>query len=155
VVVAELKTAHTIDEKTAQQEGKLFPCFCCGICCSDFQPQLEMQESKTIADHLGMSLQQFIDNCTDPRWPGTDTHLLLHKDGKCLFLDQQAGKAQWLCRIHPFKPEACRRWTAGLSRKECRRGLSRYWELTVDDSGELTGSAANLSCFQKFLKTLN
>jgi hypothetical protein len=154
-VVAELKTAHTIDEKTAQQEGKLFPCFCCGICCSDFQPQLEMQESKTIADHLGMSLQQFIDNCTDPRWPGTDTHLLLHKDGKCLFLDQQAGKAQWLCRIHPFKPEACRRWTAGLSRKECRRGLSRYWELTVDDSGELTGSAANLSCFQKFLKTLN
>ena len=150
-----MKTAHTIDEKTAQQEGKLFPCFCCGICCSDFQPQLEMQESKTIADHLGMSLQQFIDNCTDPRWPGTDTHLLLHKDGKCLFLDQQAGKAQWLCRIHPFKPEACRRWTAGLSRKECRRGLSRYWELTVDDSGELTGSAANLSCFQKFLKTLN
>ena len=150
-----MKTAHTIDEKTAEQEGKLFPCFCCGICCSDFQPQLEMQESKTIADHLGMSLQQFIDNCTDPRWPGTDTHLLLHKDGKCLFLDQQAGKAQWLCRIHPFKPEACRRWTAGLSRKECRRGLSRYWELTVDDSGELTGSAANLSCFQKFLKTLN
>ena len=150
-----MKTAHTVDEKTAEQRDGFFPCFCCGICCSDFQPQLEMQESKTIADHLGMSLQQFIDNCTDPRWPGTDTHLLLHKDGKCLFLDQQAGKAQWLCRIHPFKPEACRRWTAGLSRKECRRGLSRYWELTVDDSGELTGSAANLSCFQKFLKTLN
>lgn len=149
-----MKTAHTVDEKTAQQGGKYFPCFCCGICCSDFQPQLEMQESKTIADHLGMSLQQFIDNCTDPRWPGTDTHLLLHKDGKCLFLDQQ-GKAKWLCRIHTFKPEACRQWTAGLSRKECRRGLSRYWELTVDDSGELTGSAANLSCFQKFLKTLN
>jgi Fe-S-cluster containining protein len=154
VVVAEVKTANTEDEKNVEQEGSFFPCFYCGICCSDFQPHLEMQESKTIADHLGMSLQQFIDDCTDPRWPGTDTHLLLHKDGKCLFLDQQ-GKAKWFCRIHTFKPEACRQWTAGLSRKECRRGLSRYWELTVDDSGELTGSAEKLSCFQKFLKTLN
>jgi len=73
----------------------------------------------------------------------------LHKDGKCLFLDQQAEKAKWLAGFilssrklvdngQPVFPE------------RMPAGLSRYWELTVDNSGELTGSAANLSCFRNF-----
>ena len=154
-MVAEVKTSDIIDGKTAEQGLRVFPCFCCGICCSDYQPHLDMRESLTIANHLGISLQQFFNDCTDPRWPGTDTHLLLHKDGMCLFLEQKEGKARWLCRIHAFKPAACRQWTASLSRKECRQGLSRYWGLSVNASGQIVGSNEDLKCFQTFLKTLN
>ena len=108
-----------------------------------------------IAGHLGMSLQKFLDECTDPRWPGTETHLLRHADGMCLFLERKEGKAKWLCRIHTFKPDACLQWAAGLEKKECRHGLSRYWGLSVDNSGSMTGSVEDLECFQTFLKTLN
>ena len=154
-MAAEVKTSGIIGGKTAGQGLPVFPCFCCGICCSDYQPHLDMKESQTIADHLGVSLQKFIDDCTDPRWPGTDTHLLLHKDGMCIFLEKKEGKAKWLCRIHAFKPAACRQWTASLSQKECRQGHSRYWGLSVNDSGQIIGSIEDLQCFQTFLKTLS
>ena len=154
-MAAEVKTSGIIGGKTAGQGLPVFPCFCCGICCSDYQPHLDMKESQTIADHLGVSLQKFIDDCTDPRWPGTDTHLLLHKDGMCIFLEKKEEKAKWLCRIHAFKPAACRQWTASLSQKECRQGLSRYWGLSVNDSGQIIGSIEDLQCFQTFLKTLS
>ena len=154
-MAAEVNIPDIIDEGTSEQREDVFPCFCCGICCSDYQPHLDMKESQTIADHLGVSLQKFIDDCTDPRWPGTDTHLLLHKDGMCIFLEKKEGKAKWLCRIHAFKPAACRQWTASLSQKECRQGLSRYWGLSVNDSGQIIGSIEDLQCFQTFLKTLS
>ena len=154
MTAVELKNSSNITEKTAGQED-VFTCFYCGICCCDYQPHLDMKESKIIATHLGISLQKFFDDYTDPRWPGTDTHLLLHKDEMCVFLEQKTGKAKWLCLIHAFKPDACRRWTASLSQKECRRGLSRYWGLSVNDSGKITGSAEDLQYFQTFLKTLN
>ena len=154
-MVAEVNIPVTSEKNNAARQNADFPCFCCGTCCNDYQPHLDTTESKMIADHLGISLQKFLDDYTDPRWPGTDTHLLLHKDGMCLFLEQKEGKAKWLCRIHTFKPAACREWTAGLYKKECRKGLNRYWGLSVDDSGKLTGSAKDLKSFQTFLKTLN
>jgi Fe-S-cluster containining protein len=154
-MAAEVKTSSIIRTNISAQRGPVFPCFCCGICCSDYQPHLDLTESQNIADHLGISLQQFYDDCTDPRWPGTDTHLLLKKDGMCLFLEQKEGSTKWLCQIHDFKPDACRRWTASLSQKECLRGLSRYWGLSVDDSGKMIGSPEDLKNFQTFLKTLN
>ena len=154
-MAAEVNIPGVINGHMSKQGDTVFPCFCCGICCSDYQPHLDMAESRMIADRLGMSLQKFFDDCTDPRWPGTATHLLLHKNGMCLFLEQQQGKNKWLCRIHDFKPDACREWAAGLEKNECRKGLSLYWGLSVDDEGKLTGSPADLECFQTFLKTLN
>jgi len=147
-------SGHVATDVLAQGKS-VFPCFCCGVCCTDFQPHLELTESRLIAGRLGMSLQQFLDDCTDARWPGTETHLLRHADGKCLFLEQQAGKTKWLCRIHAFKPDCCLQWAAGPEKKECLRGLSLYWGLSVDDSGNLTGSATDLEYFRDFLKTLN
>ena len=154
VITAEVNIPDIIGKSSSTQEEVVFPCFCCGVCCTDYQPHLDLTEAQNIADHLGMSLQQFYDDCTDPRWPGTDTHLIRHKDGMCLFLERKEGKAKWLCRIHAAKPEACLQWAAGLKKKECRKGLNRYWGLTVDDSGKLTGSSENLKCFRTFLKTL-
>ena len=123
-MAAEVNTSDIIDERTAEQGTAVFPCFCCGICCTDYQPHLDMRESQTIADHLGISLQKFFDDCTDPRWPGTDTHLLRHVDGMCLFLERKEGKAKWLCRIHAFKPDACRSGQPVLRKKNAVKDLA-------------------------------
>lgn len=155
VMTAEVNISNISSEGSLKQDRAVFPCFCCGICCSDYQPHLDMRESRSIAEHLGISLQKFLDDCTDPRWPGTETHLLRHVDGMCLFLERKEGKAKWLCRIHSFKPDACLQWAAGAEKNECRKGLNRYWGLSVDDSGNLTGSPEDLECFRTFLKTLN
>jgi Fe-S-cluster containining protein len=154
-MITEVNISDISSENISEWGTAVFPCFCCGICCTDYQPHLDKRESQSIADHLGITLQKFLDDCTDPLWPGTDTHLLRHVDGMCLFLERKEEKAKWLCRIHAFKPDACLEWAAGLEKKECRRGLSRYWGLSVDDSGNLTGSPEDLECFQTFLKTLN
>lgn len=153
-MVVDLNTPHVVIEKKADKGDNVFPCFCCGVCCTDYQPHLELTESKNLADHLGISLQKFIDDYTDPRWPGTDTHLLRHRDGICLFLEKKEGRANWLCRIHAFKPDACLQWAAGPEKKECREGLSRYWGLSIDDSGKMTGSPEAINCFNTFLETL-
>jgi Fe-S-cluster containining protein len=153
-IVAEVNTPDIISESNSEQENATFPCFCCGICCSKYQAYLESGEAQKIADHLGVSLQKFLDDSGDPRWPGTDTHLLRHKDGKCIFLEQKDGSALSICWIQTFKPIACRQWAASLNKKECRQGLSCYWRLSVDDSGKITGSSEDLQCFDAFLKTL-
>jgi uncharacterized protein len=141
-------------ESNPEQEKSTFPCFCCGICCSDYQVHLELSEAREIAEHLGVFLQKFLDDYADPRWPGTDTYLLQHKAEGCIFLTRESGSAIALCRIQTFKPAACRQWAAGPNQKECRRGLNRYWGLSIDDSGKIAGSPEKLQSFQTFLKTL-
>jgi uncharacterized protein len=153
-MVTDLNTPCAAGENITKEGDTVFPCFCCGVCCTDYQPHLDLAESTTIAGHLGIDLQQFLNDYTDPRWPGTETHLLRHEDGMCLFLEQKEGKARWLCRIHAFKPEACRQWAAGPEKKECRKGLNRYWGLSLDDSGKLTGPEKNLDVFRLFLRNL-
>jgi len=70
----------------------------------------------------------------------------------CLFLEKKEGINKWLCRIHDFKPAACREWAAGLEKQECRKGLQRHWGLSVANSGKLTGTSENLAGFLNFLK---
>ncbi|MBN1643568.1 MAG: YkgJ family cysteine cluster protein [Dehalococcoidales bacterium] len=130
------------------------PCFCCGICCSKYQVHLKLAEAQDIAEHLGISLQEFRDNFTDPNWPGTETCLLRHKDGACIFLEHEPESAARLCRIHTFKPLACRQWSANPYRKECRQGLQQYWGLSVDVDGKIAGPIESLKRFQLFLETL-
>jgi Fe-S-cluster containining protein len=153
-MVAEVSTPGIVYESNSGEWQTAFPCFCCGICCSDYQVHLELTEAKEIADRLGVSLQNFLDDYTDHRWPGVSSYLLRHNAGRCVFLEQEQGSATGLCRIHAFKPIACRQWSASPYRRECRQGLLRYWGLSVDDAGEIVGSAEALQCFQSFLGTL-
>lgn len=150
-----LNTPGIIYESNLEQGNSKFPCFCCGICCSTYQVRLDSTEAQKIADYLGVSLQKFLDDYTDPRWPGTNTYLLQQKSGLCVFLEQGERSPVRLCRIHACKPTACRQWSASLYRKECRQGLSLYWRLKVDDSGKIVGLPEDIQCFETFLKTLN
>ena len=59
-MTAEVNISDIFDGSNSGQGENVFPCFCCGICCNDYQPHLELTESQVIADHLKVSLQKFL-----------------------------------------------------------------------------------------------
>ena len=130
------------------------PCIRCGTCCSRFQPRLELPEVKLIAGKLGISWKSFLQDYTDPRWPGTTSFLLLQNNGVCLFLKSSTDNKQNLCLIHDFKPSCCLDWKSSLERRECREGLKTRWDLAVDSSGRISGSREKLAEFERFLQSL-
>ena len=129
-------------------------CFRCGVCCTRYQPPVTLAEVKTIATALGISLDAFLDRYIDDSWPGSEYYLLDTYDEACVFLEYDEESKVASCRIHPVRPQACRKWAASLSRKECQEGLVRYWGLTVGSSGQLEGSKQRVRDFQRFLKSL-
>jgi Fe-S-cluster containining protein len=141
-------------EKNNETGEPAFPCFRCGICCTGYQIYMTEAEAKIIAENIGTTWESFIDNYLDARWPGIETVIIRQIASRCPFLDQPADSIFGLCRIHSIKPFCCRQWQASLDRKECRRGLSRYWGLSVDENGELNGSPEDILCFQTFIKSL-
>lgn len=106
-----------------KQDNTPLVCFRCGICCRKFQIRVNQQEAMQIARKLNILWTEFVTNYIDPRWPGTRSYLLRQVNGACVFL-QQVDKSQVAtCLIHPFRPESCRSWQAGLDKPECKEGL--------------------------------
>ena len=134
-------------------EGPTATCFRCGVCCTEYQVPVDQTEVNRIADSLGLSLALFSDKYIDPHWYRPGSFLLRHCDGACIFLERGAGRSAY-CLIHSVRPAACRDWTPSLYRRECRAGLTKYWQLTVDSSGQLQGSEQALRLFQTFIKSL-
>lgn len=130
------------------------PCIRCGICCSKYQPRLSLNEVRNIAHKLGLSLKVFLTEYTDPRWPGTESYILRHNDGACVFLQASADKLQNMCLIQSYKPQCCLEWISGMHQPECREGLRAKWSVSIDSSGNLTGSPQNISRFRQFLQSL-
>ena len=135
------------------EEWKAIPCLCCGICCTRWQPQIDGEEAGTIAQGLGISLEEFYQYYVEenPRRLGI---CLLRRDEKgCIFLQYEGEQAS--CIIHPFKPTACRQWMPSLSRPECKEGLKR--RKSGDHlllPGEIYGSEEELSAFCHSLENL-
>lgn len=97
------------------------PCFCCGVCCIRYQPPVEPEEFSRIAEYLHLSLAEFQERHIQDTPCG---YLLRRTEEGCVFLAwDDTGRAG--CTIHAVRPEACRVWMPGLSRRECREGLSR------------------------------
>lgn len=135
-------------------EACRLPCFLCGECCSRFQVRLEADEARRIARELGLGWDEFLDKCIDPRWPGTESFLLRHVAGGCLFLDRDPIRRTATCRIHAFKPSACQEWQASPEKPECCDGLMANWGLTVTPSGRVQGPDATVQEFRSFLEEL-
>ncbi len=129
-----------------------FTCFRCGVCCRKYQVRMTRPEAQTIAGKLGISFKEFLGKFTDPRWPGQDSFLLVHKNGGCIFLNNGPDKKITGCSIHQFRPEDCRAWSPGIDRPECQTGLG-YWGLKAVNE-DVTGSEADITKFEAFLKTL-
>jgi len=149
-----VKTRSNAERKEAEVGDVAFPCFRCGVCCSGYQVQMTLPEARELAGNLGVDWQSFTDNYLDPRWPGRDTVVLRHDSFRCVFLEQPPDSVFGLCRIHRFKPVSCLAWTAGIDRKECRQGLSRFWNLSIGENGKLKGSPADIKCFRTFVRSI-
>jgi len=154
LIETKVKTRGNSERKNDSAEDTLFSCFRCGVCCSGYQVQMTLPEAREIAERLGVEWQSFSDSYLDHRWPGRDTVVLRHDNFRCVFLDQPADSVFGLCRIHQFKPISCRAWRASPDRKECRQGLSRFWNLMIDENGKLKGSPPDLKCFRTFVRTI-
>ena len=105
--------------------GQLQPpneCFRCGICCTRYQPRLSPEEVKTIAETLGLSIEDFLYRYAQSTKVG---YLLRQSENGCVFVSWEEDNARASCSIYPFRPESCRNWVPSLSRPECREGLTR------------------------------
>jgi uncharacterized protein len=100
-------------------------CFRCGICCEGYYPQLDDDEIERIAPNLDMTKDKFISEYCRITTIG---YLLRQTKSGCVFLEWEEGNdrnRRALCRIHSFRPDACRNWEPSLLRRECKEGLAR------------------------------
>lgn len=98
-------------------------CFRCGVCCTKYQVRLGLIEARQIAAELDIDWDEWLDLYVDRRWPGTDSFLLCHRNGACVFLGQTEVHNVTLCLIQSFKPSACKKWTPSMYRRDCQEGL--------------------------------
>ena len=108
-------TKHTIGESVVPVE-----CFRCGFCCLRYQPQLTREEIQNMAERLEVLTDDFISRYIQITIIG---YLLRQTKNGCVFLTWHDDGTRTSCKIHSFRPEACRDWVASLSRPECREGL--------------------------------
>ena len=130
-------------------------CFRCGVCCVKYQAYMTLREAKKIARKMAMPWELWRAKYTDPRWPGTESLLIIHGDGGCVFLQRDENGLSTHCLIHDFEPSACSGWLAGWDKPECREGLLKGWGLTLDQHGELEGPAEKIKEFASFLTALS
>jgi hypothetical protein len=128
-------------------------CFRCGVCCRKYQVRIKSAEAQAIAQKLKIRFTEFLREYTDPRWPDSNSFLIRHRNGACIFLDSKTGKKESRCLVHSCRPQDCRDWVADLDRPECQAGLAK-WGLAVNTSSEIVGNAAELREFQSFLDSL-
>jgi Fe-S-cluster containining protein len=128
-------------------------CIRCGTCCSKYQAYMTIQEAKRIAKEMGEPFESWRAKYTDPRWPGTESLLLIHQNGACVFLKREEGGKTTLCLIHKVKPAACSEWASGWDKRECREGVLHYWGITATPNGELKGPEDKLKEFNEFTKS--
>jgi len=116
-----LRTLDGYEHRVGEMRPSI-ECFCCGICCTRYQPQLPPEEAEIIAKRLGMSTEDFLSRYAQLTNVG---YLLRQSEKGCIFLIWEEDGARASCRIYPFRPEACQNWVPSLSRPECRDGLTR------------------------------
>jgi Fe-S-cluster containining protein len=84
------------------QPDDVFTCRRCGSCCKGYGgTYITESEIDNICRYLGMVRKQFMKRCC--QISGGNPIIAQGENGFCIFWDQ-------LCRIHPVKPQMCRRW---------------------------------------------
>lgn len=82
---------------------KNFHCIRCQACCRETgYVRLTKEEPDSIADFLGMDVNDFIETHTRLTRDRQALSLIDQEDGACIFLTREG------CRINPAKPAQCR-----------------------------------------------
>jgi len=136
------------------RESATLPCFQCGVCCSVYQVRIDTAEARAIAEQMGMELFEWAGLYCDPRWRGTQSHLIRHDRGACVFLERSRGSKVALCGIYDVRPSSCRNWASGVDKPECREGLRRHWRIGVSPEGQLDGTPKALAKFRELVRML-
>ncbi len=144
----------TVGTSAGARESFALPCFQCGVCCSVYQVRIDTPEARAIAEHMGMELYDWVGLYCDPRWHGTQSHLIRHEKGSCVFLEWSRGGKTALCSIYGVRPSSCRNWTSGVDKPECREGLRRHWRIGVSPEGQLEGTPEALAMFSDLVRML-
>lgn len=154
IIIAASTPVWILGTRAMRKNEASLVCFCCGVCCSKYQAQLPLSEAEIISDKLGMSWPDFQTQYLDPAWPGIQTVLLKHQDGRCVFLEPQSDHRYFFCRIQSYKPAVCLSWEADFTKPDCREGLGRYWKLKFDAENRVTGDTADMANFNGFMKQI-
>ncbi|MEZ0344599.1 MAG: YkgJ family cysteine cluster protein [Caldimicrobium sp.] len=84
---------------------KKFVCKKCGFCCKgESTVSLSEKEILKIAEYLGISREEFLENYTIKKEEKRIEMKIV--EGYCIFYDKREG----VCKIHPVKPEKCKEW---------------------------------------------
>jgi len=100
------------------EEGVRYVCQRCGNCCRwPGEVPLTEGEVESIAEFLGRSVPDFVENCTKLRLNRSGLTLIDKPNGECVFLDGIE------CTIQPVKPGHCagfpNQWNFPGWRKQC------------------------------------
>jgi Fe-S-cluster containining protein len=144
----------TAGTSVGERESFTLPCFQCGVCCSVYQVRIDTSEARAIAEHMGLELYDWIGRYCDSRWAGTQSHLIRHERGSCVFLERSRDSKTALCSIYDVRPSSCRNWASGVDKPECREGLRRHWRISVSPGGQLDGPPASLARFRDLIRML-
>jgi hypothetical protein len=129
------------------------PCLRCGECCTRYQVRVDLAEAARIAGEMGMSLEHFTEKYTDARWPGKESLLVRHHEGRCVFLDMGSqGLGTAGCSIHSFKPSSCREWDSSLCHPECRVGLMKISGVFPGQPSEVISLEEGFELYQAHLE---
>ncbi len=98
-------------------------CLRCGVCCTRHQAITGLKEAQGIASYLGISLHEWEELYSEPKWHSDNSHLIRHVNGACIFL--RYAEQVSCCEIQLVKPSCCSDWIPNLDKKECLEGLRR------------------------------
>jgi Fe-S-cluster containining protein len=132
-----------------------FPCIRCGVCCGIYHVRVGRSEGERIAEHLGMEFYDWVGRYCEPRWPDPRSYLIRHENGGCIFLERAKDERFALCSIYPVRPVSCREWAAEPDKPACAQGLSRFWNVNIDDEGRIVGDPDAVQRVRGVLETFS
>ncbi len=107
--------------------GLRFSCTQCGNCCTGAEGFVlfTADEASSMADHLGLTTEQFFDQYTCETSMGRSLKETRTDFGlDCVFLDRSSVPGKVICSVYEHRPEQCRTWPFWPS----NLGNARMWE---------------------------
>jgi Fe-S-cluster containining protein len=139
-------------DKDLQNESA-FNCFRCGECCR-LPVYVNYEEADRIAEYAVLPREEFTIEFWGKSESSEECLVIKQKNGDCFFLCTATDSREKYCRIYEVRPEVCLEFAPSPACQECKEGLAKFWNITVNSSGAFEGSEKQINAFKTFLKTI-